>query len=106
MLKPDFEKRNGLIVVVVQDFKTKQVLMQAYMNKLAWEKTLETRMLYLWSTSRELFWFKGEESGNRMVVKEMYLDCDRDCALILVEVQGKGVACHTGSKTCFSKRVE
>jgi len=101
ILYPDFEKRNGLVIAIIQDIKSRDVLMQGFMNSEAWDKTLQTGNVYFWSTSRNKLWLKGEESGNFFIVKEIYLDCDYDCVLIKVEVQGKGVACHTGERTCF-----
>lgn len=101
-MKPDFKKRGGLIVAIVQDSTTSEVLMQAYMNPEAWEKTLETREAYFWSTSKNKLWRKGDTSGNIMDVKDLYLDCDHDCAVLLVEVRGDGMACHKGTRTCFS----
>lgn len=90
---------NGLIPIVVQEYKTGQVLMLAYANKEALLKTLETNKTHFWSRSREKIWNKGEESGNYQNVKEIYLDCDADTVLIIVEQ--KGVACHTGNQSCF-----
>lgn len=103
---PDFEKRGGLIVVVVQDANTKEVLMQAYANEQAWHKTLETHEVWLWSTERNELWHKGETSDGIMKVKEICLDCDGDCALMMVEVLGRGLACHEGRKSCFTQLFE
>lgn len=89
----------GLVAVIVQDFQNGQVLMFAYANREALEKTLETGKAHFWSRSRERLWMKGEESGNVQDVKEIYFDCDRDAVLILADQ--KGVACHTGQRTCF-----
>lgn len=102
LIKPDFDKRKGLIVVVVQDYSTLEVLMVAYMDKKAYEKTLETGFVHFWSTSKDELWFKGEESGNKLLVKgPVCLDCDRDAILIKVAVKGKGKVCHTGERSCF-----
>ncbi|MFA6410372.1 MAG: phosphoribosyl-AMP cyclohydrolase [Candidatus Buchananbacteria bacterium] len=100
--QPNFEKRGGLIVVIVQDCKTLEVLMQAYANLEAWQKTLQTREVWLWSTRRNELWPKGATSGNTMTVKEIKLDCDGDSALLLVDLPDGKSACHTGAKSCFS----
>lgn len=90
---------NGLVPVVVQDVRTGQVLMFAYANKEALEKTVETGKTHFWSRSRKKLWQKGEESGNVQEVEEIFIDCDNDCILALVKQTG--VACHTGAATCF-----
>jgi len=90
---------NGLVPVVVQDAENGQVLMVAYANQEALEKTLETKRTHFWSRSRNRLWEKGEESQNFQEVKDFFLDCDRDTVLILVNQ--RGVACHTGSRSCF-----
>jgi len=89
----------GLVPVVVQDYENGQVLMVAHANREAIEKTLETKRAHFWSRSRNKLWQKGEESGNFQEVKEVFLDCDGDTVLIVVDQ--KGVACHTGERTCF-----
>ena len=101
---PDFEKRGGLVVAITQDFTTRQVLMQAYMNLQAWQETLRTGYATYWSTSRNELWLKGATSGDLQKVREIYLDCDKDAVLLLVDQQGKG-ACHTGSYSCFAKTI-
>ena len=95
----DFEKGGGLLPVVVQDATTGQVLMQAYVNREALEKTLQTGYAHYYSRSRKKLWKKGETSGNVQLVKEVKLDCDGDSLLYLVEQ--KGNACHTGAYSCF-----
>lgn len=95
----DFDKGNGLIPVIVQEFNTREVLMLAYMNTQALKKTLDTGYAHYWSRSRDDLWLKGETSGNTQRVKGVITDCDCDALLILVEQ--KGNACHTGDKTCF-----
>ncbi len=102
---PDFEKGSGLVPVIVQDYKTKDVLMLAYMNKEAWEATLVTKKAHFFSRSRKKLWQKGEESGNVQRVKEIRLDCDRDTVLLFVEQVG-GAACHKGYRSCFFRRIE
>lgn len=89
----------GLIPVVVQDYKTGQVLMLAYMNEEAYDKTLETGLMTYYSRSRQELWLKGETSGHYQYVKELSLDCDNDT--ILAKVEQVGAACHTGSYSCF-----
>jgi phosphoribosyl-AMP cyclohydrolase len=103
MLEPDFEKGNGLIPAIVQDHKTGDVLMLAYMNREAWLKTLETEKATYWSRSRNSLWIKGETSGHYQVVKEITIDCDADT--ILLKVQQTGAACHTGYRSCFYRKI-
>jgi len=93
----------GLIVSIVQDLKG-NVLMVAYMNKEALEKTLETGKMYYYSRSRQKLWLKGEKSGNFQIVKEIYVDCDGDA--LLFQVEQKGGACHEGYYTCFFRKYE
>ncbi len=94
----DFQ-RSKLIPAIAQEFKTKAILMLAYMNREALERTLETGYAHYWSRSRNRLWKKGETSGNTQRVKEVLVDCDGDAILLVVEQ--KGNACHTGEKTCF-----
>ncbi len=100
-----FEKQNGLLPVIAQDYKTGEVLMLAYMNKEAWEKTIETGKAHYWSRSRNKLWLKGETSGHIQEVKEIYVDCDLDTILLKIEQKG-GAACHTGHKSCFFHKVK
>ena len=97
--KLDFTKGNGLIPVVVQDAKTKAVLMLAYANKEALEHTLKTGKGTYWSRSRKELWVKGETSGHTQKVVRVVADCDYDTVLYVVEQ--KGPVCHTGAETCF-----
>lgn len=103
-MKPDFEKMNGLVPAVVQDVKTKQVLMLAYVNEEAYEKMLETGDTWFYSRSRNKLWHKGEESGHFQDIKGMYLDCDLDT--LLIYVKQTGAACHTGAYSCFFNEVQ
>ncbi len=103
-MEPDFAKGGGLVPVIVQDRDTKDVLMLAYMNKQAWDKTLETGMATYWSRSRNALWVKGETSGHLQRVCEVRLDCDDDTVLLQVEQVG-GAACHTGHRTCFYRLI-
>jgi len=90
---------DGLIPAIVQDARTREVLTVAFMNKEALQLTLEQRETYFWSRSRQQLWHKGETSGNSQKVTEVSLDCDEDA--VLVEVEPRGPACHTGSYSCF-----
>ncbi|RLB85185.1 MAG: phosphoribosyl-AMP cyclohydrolase [Deltaproteobacteria bacterium] len=105
MIELDFNKINGLVPTVVQDYKTGEVLMLAFMNKEAWEKTLSTGKATYYSRSRQTLWIKGSTSGNQQIVKEIRIDCDDDTVLLKVEQIG-GAACHTGHKSCFFRKVE
>ena len=99
---PDFSK--GLITAIAQDWRTKEVLMCAFMNGEALELTRKTGYAHYYSRSRKRLWKKGEESGNLQKVKEIRVDCDGDCILLLVEQEGG--ACHEGYKTCFFRDLE
>ncbi|HSK28756.1 MAG TPA: phosphoribosyl-AMP cyclohydrolase [Candidatus Limnocylindria bacterium] len=99
----DFAKGNGLVPVIVQDHQTRDVLMVAYMNQEAWEKTLETGKAHYYSRSRKGPWFKGEESGNFQEVKDVLIDCDNDTILLQVHQVG-GAACHEGYRSCFFRQ--
>ncbi|WP_420587152.1 phosphoribosyl-AMP cyclohydrolase [Ruegeria sp.] len=89
----------GLIPAIAQDESTGEVLMMAWMNVQAIEKTLETGRVTYWSRSRQSFWIKGETSGHVQELVDFRFDCDRDC--ILVMVRQTGAACHTNRRTCF-----
>lgn len=91
----------GLIPAIVQDYKTSQVLMLAYMNREAFENTLKTGKMTYYSRSRQSLWLKGETSGHYQYVKSLHLDCDNDT--ILAKVKQIGAACHTGARSCFFK---
>lgn len=99
----DFNKGNGLVPTIIQDYKNKEVLMLAYMSKESLIKTLETKQTWFYSRSRKELWNKGATSGNIQTVKEIKIDCDLDTILVLVEQ--KGVACHTGELSCFHKKL-
>ena len=89
----------GLIPALVQEAETGELLMLAWMDRAALTRTLETGLAHYWSRSRQALWQKGESSGHRQHVEGIYADCDRDALLVLVHQEG--VACHTGSRTCF-----
>ena len=93
----------GLIPAIVQDHKNGQILMFAYLNKEAIQKTLATGLMHYFSRSRKKLWLKGEESGHHQVVHDVYLDCDADCLLFTVD-QTKA-ACHAGYRSCFFRKV-
>ncbi|MCW4044562.1 MAG: phosphoribosyl-AMP cyclohydrolase [Candidatus Bathyarchaeota archaeon] len=102
--KVDFKKGGGLVPVVVQDAATKEVLMVAYANAEALEKTLTTGYAHYWSRSRGKLWMKGETSGHTQKIQGVFADCDYDTLLYLVEQTGP--ACHTGNYTCFHNKIE
>lgn len=95
---------HGLIPAITQDVETKEVLMMAYMNQEALEKTIETGKVHYYSRSREKLWLKGETSGHFQMVKEISYDCDGDT--LLIQVEQMGGACHTGHKSCFYRTAE
>lgn len=106
---PDFIKNlkydaNGLIAAVIQDYQNNEVLMVAYMNAEAVEKTLKGPFVNFYSRSRSKMWVKGESSGHTQTVKEIYFDCDKDC--LLIKVDQKVAACHVGYRTCFYRKIE
>ena len=94
---------NGLIPAIVQDERTGNVLMLAYMNKEALQKTIDTKETWFYSRSRQELWNKGATSGNRQTVKNLALDCDNDS--LLIQVTPLGPACHTGEVTCFHNQI-
>ena len=93
----------GLICAIAQDSASGEVLMQAYMNREAFELTRKTGYAHYWSRSRSCLWKKGETSGHLQKVEAMYLDCDRDC--VLLKVRQQGAACHTGAYSCFFEQI-
>jgi phosphoribosyl-AMP cyclohydrolase len=102
--KLDWKKMDGLIPVIVQDAESKEVLMLAYANREALEKTLKTGKATYWSRSRKEIWVKGETSGNTQKIVSVSTDCDYDTLLYIVEQ--KGPACHTGSHNCFFNKLQ
>ena len=97
---------NGLIPAIVSDAASGEVLMFAWMNAEALDRTLTSGDAVFYSRSRRKLWKKGEESGNVLRVVEMRTDCDQDALWIKARVEGGGVACHTGARTCFYRLVE
>ncbi len=106
MVSLNFDKtKDGLLPAIVQDYQTNEVLMLAYINKLAWEKTLETGKAHYWSRSRNQLWLKGETSGHVQNIHDILIDCDDDTVIYKVEQLG-GAACHTGHRSCFYRQVD
>lgn len=100
-MKPDFNKTNGLIPVIIQNATTQQVLMLGYMNEEAFTKTKLEKRVTFYSRSRNELWTKGETSGNYLNVESISLDCDNDT--ILIQAKPIGPTCHTGTTTCFGE---
>ena len=106
MIELAFHKNaDGLVPAIVQDAASGEVLMLAYINREAWEKTLATGKAHYWSRSRNSLWLKGETSGHVQLIKEVFVDCDQDTVVVRVEQLGQA-ACHTGYRSCFYRRVE
>src|SRR5580693_4081510 len=101
----DFDKMSGLLPAVVQDSCNGEVLMVGFMNRLALERTLEAGYVTFFSRTRNQLWTKGESSGNRLRVVSAHTDCDRDTLLLQVEVEGAGLVCHRGTRSCFTEPV-
>ncbi|MEX0590442.1 MAG: phosphoribosyl-AMP cyclohydrolase [Xanthobacteraceae bacterium] len=101
---PRFDE-HGLLACIVADAGDGAVLMLAHMNADALARTLETGEAWFWSRSRKTLWRKGETSGNTLKVEDLVVDCDQDALLLKVKVGGKGVACHTGRRSCFYRRL-
>ena len=103
--KLDFEKMNGLLPAVVQDWRDGEVLMVGFMNRQAFEQTQERGYVTFFSRTRNELWMKGESSGNKLRVVSAHTDCDQDTLLLRVEVEGQGVVCHRGTRSCFTETV-
>ena len=101
----DFSKLDGLVAAVIQDATSGRVLMVGFMNEESFRMTVETGFAVFYSRSRNKLWLKGETSGHRLVVKEIFTDCDRDAVLLKVEALGPGV-CHEGYESCFFRRLD
>jgi phosphoribosyl-AMP cyclohydrolase len=95
---------DGLLPAIVQDYKTGDVLMLAYINELSWQKTIETGKAHYWSRSRKSLWLKGESSGHVQKIHDILVDCDDDTVVFKVEQIGDA-ACHTGHRSCFYRRL-
>jgi phosphoribosyl-AMP cyclohydrolase len=101
----DFTKLDGLIPAVVQDRTSGEVLMVGFMNDAAWRLTLDTGYVTFFSRTRNTLWTKGETSGNRLAVRQIFTDCDDDTVLVKVDREGDGNVCHTGQRSCFYTEV-
>lgn len=101
----DFDKAGGLIPAVVQDHESGEVLMVAFLNEEAFQRTRETGRMHYYSRSRDTLWMKGETSGHVQEVHEILVDCDADAAVFKIRQVG-GAACHTGYRSCFYRRLE
>ena len=104
-MKLDFDKLDGLVPAVVQDFASGEVLMVGFMNPAALKATLATGEVTFYSRSRQKLWKKGKQSGHRLRLRELRVDCDADTLLVRVEALGPGV-CHQGYRSCFYRRLE
>jgi phosphoribosyl-AMP cyclohydrolase len=102
-LIPSFNQ-DGLIAAIAQDYDSKEVLMLAWMNQTALNKTIETGEAHYWSRSRQEIWHKGATSGAIQVIKEIHIDCDQDALLLSVKQKMDG-ACHTGRRSCFYRKI-
>lgn len=101
----NFDKLGGLVPAVIQDHRSGRVLMLGFMNREAFERTLASGFATFYSRSRGKLWLKGETSGHRLAVKEIFTDCDADAVLLRVEALGPGV-CHQGYRSCFFRRLQ
>jgi phosphoribosyl-ATP pyrophosphohydrolase/phosphoribosyl-AMP cyclohydrolase len=101
----DFDKMSGLLPAIVQDSQNGDVLMVGFMNREALDLTVQNGYVTFFSRTRNTLWTKGESSGNRLRVISAYTDCDRDTLLLRVEVEGAGVVCHRGTRSCFTELV-
>ena len=101
----DFDKMQGLAPAIVQDEASGEVLMLGFMNREAFEQTLRTGYATFFSRTRNGLWTKGETSGNRLAVVSAATDCDTDSLLLRVRVQGAGVVCHEGTRSCFTRAI-
>ena len=98
----DFDKMDGLVPAIIQDSRTLKVLMLGFMNKEAYEKTVETGKVTFWSRTKQRLWTKGETSGNTLTVVDIKADCDNDT--LLIKAIPAGPVCHTGSDTCWDEK--
>src|SRR5262249_5763668 len=102
----DFDKMDGLIPAIVQDYKTNEVLMVGFVNQESYEATLRSGFVTFYSRTRKKLWMKGETSGNRLQVISAATDCDQDTLLFKVHVEGDGLVCHEGTVSCFTRPIE
>lgn len=101
----DFEKMQGLAPAIVQDAADGEVLMLGFMNSEAYQRTLSTGYVTFFSRTRNKLWTKGETSGNRLKVVSAATDCDADTLLFRVTVEGDGLVCHEGTRSCFTRQI-
>ena len=101
----DFEKMQGLVPAIVQDAASAEILMLGFMNEEAFQHTLSSGYVTFFSRTRNQLWTKGESSGNRLKVISVSTDCDRDSFLVRVQVEGAGVVCHLGTRSCFTEEI-
>ena len=101
----DFDKMDGLAPAIVQDDENGDVLMLGFMNREAFDKTFATGYVTFYSRTRQKLWTKGETSGNRLKVVSATTDCDNDTLLFRVTVEGDGLVCHEGTRSCFTRRL-
>ncbi len=101
----DFNKMLGIVPAIVQDAASGEILMLGFMNRPAWERTQGSGYVTFYSRTRNKLWTKGETSGNRLKVLTATTDCDRDTLLVKVEVEGTGLVCHEGTRSCFTKPI-
>ena len=101
----DFEKENGLIPAIVQDHVNGEVLMLGFMNREAYDLTQKTGFVTFYSRSRKKLWLKGETSGQKLLLRELRVDCDRDALLVRAELEG-GAVCHEGYRSCFFRALD
>ena len=99
----DFQKMQGLVPAIVQDDSSNEILMLGFMNEEAFQKTLNTGYVTFFSRTRNQLWTKGESSGNRLKAISITTDCDRDTFLLRVQVEGAGMVCHLGTRSCFTQ---
>lgn len=104
-MKIDFDKMDGLAPAIVQDAANGDVLMLGFMNREAFEKTFATGYVTFYSRTRQKLWTKGETSGNRLKIVSASTDCDNDTLLFRVKVEGDGVVCHEGTRSCFTRKL-
>jgi len=101
----DFDKMQGLVPAIVQDEASNEILMLGFMNEDAFAKTLSSGYVTFFSRTRNQLWTKGESSGNRLRVVSVTTDCDQDTFLLRVRVEGAGVVCHLGTRSCFTRDI-
>jgi phosphoribosyl-AMP cyclohydrolase len=101
----DFAKMDGLVPAIVQDARTRQVLMVGFCNEESYRRTMESGFVTFWSRTRQKLWMKGETSGNRLRVENASTDCDNDTLLFEVVVEGDGLVCHEGTVSCFTRPI-